>query len=216
MNQKTASKQGNPDPIYYQIANAEFGSGGNSACYSVNQVPRRGIASGCAFYDVTQGDIDVDCRYNGTIHEGCYRPSSTNGALATQAITGATVVNAGSGYASAPTCTLAAPNNLTAYLSPTGATIYPGGTQATCTATISATSKTVTGITIVNAGAGYQGNPVCTLSGGGGSGATCRGQITDTTAPGSYQPAFGATPGWDFATGIGTVNAYNLVYSPSW
>ena len=158
----------------------------------------------------------MNCRYNGTIHEGCYRPSSTNGALATQAITGATVVTAGSGYTSAPTCTFAAPNNLTAYLSPTGATVYAGGTQATCTATISAVSKTVTGITIVNAGAGYQGDPVCTLSGGVGSGATCRGQITDTAAPGSYQPAFGATPGWDFATGIGTVNAYNLVYSHYW
>lgn len=216
VNQKTGFAQGNPDPIYYQIANAEFGSGGNSVCYSVNQVPRRGISSDCAFYDVTQGDIDVNCEYNGTIHEGCYRPSSTNGALATQAVTGATVVTAGSGYTSAPTCTFAAPNNLNAYLSPTGGTIYAGGTQATCRATISAVSKTVTGITIVNGGAGYQGNPVCTLSGGGGSGATCRGQITDTTAPGSYQPAFGATPGWDFATGIGTVNAYNLVYSKYW
>jgi uncharacterized repeat protein (TIGR01451 family) len=27
----------------------------------------------------------------------------------------------------------------------------------------------------------------------------------------SYQPAFGTTPGWDFATGIGTVNAFNLL-----
>jgi subtilase family serine protease len=216
VNQKTGVAEGNPDPIYYQIANAEFGSSGNSVCYSVNQVSRRGVASDCVFYDVTQGDNNVNCMYNGTIHEGCYRPSGTNGALATQAITGGTVVTAGSGYTSTPTCTFAAPNNLTAYLSPTGGTIYAGGTQATCTAAISATSKTVTGITLVNAGAGYQGNPVCTLSGGGGSGATCRGQITDTTAPGSYQPAFGATPGWDFATGIGTVNAYNLVYSPYW
>jgi hypothetical protein len=27
----------------------------------------------------------------------------------------------------------------------------------------------------------------------------------------SYQPAYGTTTGWDFSTGIGTVNAYNLV-----
>jgi len=216
VNQRAGSAQGNPDPIYYQIANAEFGSSGNSACYSVNQVVRRGIASECAFYDVTQGDIDVNCRYNGTIHEGCYRPSGTNGALATQAISSGTVVAAGSGYTSAPTCKFGAPNNLTAYLSPLLGTIFAGGTQATCTATISTTAKTVTGITVVNVGVGYQGDPVCTLSGGGGSGATCRGQITDTTAPASYQPAFGATPGWDFATGIGTVNAYNLVYSQYW
>jgi hypothetical protein len=37
-----------------------------------------------------------------------------------------------------------------------------------------------------------------------------------TTAPLAYQPAFGATPGWDMATGIGSVNAYNLVMNTAW
>jgi len=32
----------------------------------------------------------------------------------------------------------------------------------------------------------------------------------------SYQPAYTASPGWDFTTGIGTVNATNLVLSPIW
>ncbi len=32
----------------------------------------------------------------------------------------------------------------------------------------------------------------------------------------SYQPAFKAGVGWDFATGIGTVNAANLVLNPIW
>ncbi|HLH17156.1 MAG TPA: protease pro-enzyme activation domain-containing protein [Bryobacteraceae bacterium] len=32
-----------------------------------------------------------------------------------------------------------------------------------------------------------------------------------STSTTSYQPAFAAAPGWDFATGIGTVNAYNLL-----
>jgi hypothetical protein len=36
-----------------------------------------------------------------------------------------------------------------------------------------------------------------------------------TAAP-AYQPAYGATPGWDFATGIGSVNAYNLVFNSAW
>ncbi len=31
-----------------------------------------------------------------------------------------------------------------------------------------------------------------------------------STSTNSYQPAYGTTTGWDFATGIGTVNAYNL------
>jgi subtilase family serine protease len=32
-----------------------------------------------------------------------------------------------------------------------------------------------------------------------------------STSNSAYQPAYAATTGWDFATGIGTVNAYNLV-----
>ena len=32
-----------------------------------------------------------------------------------------------------------------------------------------------------------------------------------STSNSSYQPAFRATPGYDFATGIGSINAYNLV-----
>ncbi len=32
-----------------------------------------------------------------------------------------------------------------------------------------------------------------------------------STSDSSYLPAYGAAVGWDFATGIGTVNAYNLV-----
>jgi len=37
-----------------------------------------------------------------------------------------------------------------------------------------------------------------------------------STSNSAYDPAFGTTPGWDFATGIGTVNAYNLVYDTAW
>jgi hypothetical protein len=36
------------------------------------------------------------------------------------------------------------------------------------------------------------------------------------TVASAYQPAYGATPGWDFATGIGSVNAYNLVFNTAW
>ena len=32
----------------------------------------------------------------------------------------------------------------------------------------------------------------------------------------SYEPAYKAGPGWDFATGLGSVNASNLVLSPIW
>lgn len=219
VNQKTASSHGNPDSIYYQIANAEFGSSGNSSCYSSNQIVRRGLSSACVFYDITQGDNNINCRFNGSgggaIRTGCYKPASTaNGVVSTQPISTVTVTNAGSGYTGIPTCTIAAPSGLSSYLSPTGATIYGGGTQATCTASVSANA--VSEITLNNAGEGYSGNAVCTVTGGGGSGATCVASVTDTTSASSYAPGYGAHPGWDFATGIGTVNAYNLVFSPYW
>jgi hypothetical protein len=37
-----------------------------------------------------------------------------------------------------------------------------------------------------------------------------------STSNKSYKPAYTSGTGWDFATGIGTVNAYNLVRSPWW
>jgi hypothetical protein len=48
------------------------------------------------------------------------------------------------------------------------------------------------------------------------TGATCSASPTIGTAASSWQPAYGATPGWDFATGIGSVNAYNLVFNSAW
>jgi subtilase family serine protease len=122
VNQKWSAREGNPDPVYYTIASGEYGAGGSAICNSSSQVARRGIASTCTFYDVTQGDMDVNCRgvpsFPTTIFYNCYLPSGSNGVL--------------------------------------------------------------------------------------------------STSNSAYDPAFGTTPGWDFATGIGTVNAYNLVYDTAW
>lgn len=349
INQKWSMRAGNPNPTYYQIAKSEFGASGNSDCYSINQPPRRGLASACAFYDITQGDINADCLQNGS-DQPCFIPSGTNGVLSTEPASTISVIQGGSGYTSAPTCTLSAPATGTAYLSPAAATIYAGGTQAgNCTASINSGSTTAAGtiaidgtvaadwanstvtvgsttytfvtgtpsavnqvelytsgssatnetntaknleavlnaaagecavagcvptgqtanasvtateaahtvtvtattagaagdfvltadnnqfsdivptittigagpgyvssIAFTSSGAGYAGGSGCTLTGGGGSGATCAAQVSITTAPGSYAPAFYATPGWDFATGIGTVNAYNLIFNTAW
>jgi len=105
VNQKTGSKWGNPNPVYYQLAANEYGSSGNPSC---NSTSGNSVGNSCIFYDVTQGDMDVNC--TGT--NNCYTPSGTNGVL--------------------------------------------------------------------------------------------------STSSSSYSDAYGATTGWDFATGIGTVNAYNL------
>jgi subtilase family serine protease len=104
-------RQGNPDPIYYKIAAAEYGSSGSSSC---NSTLGKTMGASCTFHDVTQGDMDVNC--TGT--HNCYRPSGANGVLS-----------------------------------------------------------------------------------------------TSSTA---YSKAYGTTTGWDFATGIGSVNAYNLVFNTTW
>ena len=220
VDEKWDIRAGNPNPTYYSIANAEYGAVGNSACYSINQPPPGGLASSCVFYDITQGDMEIDCAYNPNFSDadgvGCYRPSGLYGALSTQALTTGTVITGGSNYTSAPTCTIGAPSDLNTYLSPIGGTLWAGGTQATCTATFNAATNVVTGVTIGPAGAGYAGGTSCTLTGGGGTGATCSVSPIMGSVASAYQPAYGATPGWDFATGIGSVNAYNLVFSSAW
>ena len=104
-------RQGNPAPIYYKIAAAEYGKTGNTSC---NSSLGKTVGASCTFYDVTQGDMDVNC--TGT--HNCYAPSGANGVLS-----------------------------------------------------------------------------------------------TSSTA---YSKSYGTTTGWDFATGIGTVNAYNLVFNTLW
>jgi hypothetical protein len=107
-----------------------------------------------------------------------------------------TLESGGSGYTSAPTCSLSGGS----------------GSGATCTAT---ENVAVTGITLTAGGAGYTSDPTCTLSGGGGSPtATCTSVINGVT---SLAPqAYPAGIGWDFATGLGTVNVFNLANSSAW
>ena len=213
VDQKWNIRAGNPNSTYYSIAKAEFSTKGAS-CYSINE-PATGTS--CTFNDVTQGDIDVDCQHNGSVFKAdCYLPSGTYGALSTQAITKIILKAGGSGFTSTPKCAISVPTNRSAYKSPTGKVIYAGGRAATCTATINATTKVVTGVTLTGAGIGYTAVPTCTISGGGGKGATCTAVITPTTAPATSQPAFGATPGWDLATGLGSVNGANLVNNTAW
>jgi hypothetical protein len=320
VNQQTGETWGNPNPIYYQIAQNEYGTAGGtflgSGCNSST-----GSGSGCAFNDVTQGDIDVACEDNGTLEEAhCYKPTGTHGVDSTDNVTAATVITGGSGYTTAPTCTIAGPSNASPYKSPTGSTLWAGGTQAACTATVNpgtntakwtvvmsattgvgdtiiltngtttcgpytiagasttamasglvtsigsactlasatSSSKTVTitakvvgaagnfitefgpatefdafyvyitntvlgegpnyvsAITVTTPGSGYGPETPITLIGGGGTGAIAVANTSFSTAPSSYQPAYGAAPGYDLATGLGTPNANALVNSCAW
>jgi hypothetical protein len=76
VNQKAGGPQGNPNPFYYQLAASEYGSSGDSACNSSNG---NTVSSSCVFYDVTLGDMDVDCIRTAN----CYLPSGRIGVLST-------------------------------------------------------------------------------------------------------------------------------------
>ncbi|HEY6268984.1 MAG TPA: protease pro-enzyme activation domain-containing protein [Candidatus Acidoferrum sp.] len=76
INQRAGARQGNPNPTYYQLAATEYGSSGNGSCNSSNGA---GASSACVFYDVTLGDMDVNC--TGT--HNCYLPSGSVGVLST-------------------------------------------------------------------------------------------------------------------------------------
>jgi subtilase family serine protease len=108
INQKTGSRQGNPNPELYSLAAAEYGSSGNASC---NSSLGNSTSASCTFYDVTLGDMQVDCTGN----NNCFDSADGLGVLS-----------------------------------------------------------------------------------------------TSNTA---YQPAYGTTTGWDFATGIGSINVANLVNS---
>ncbi len=89
VNQKTGETWGNPLSLYYQMAQTEYGTaGGTFLGTSCNSSGSGGPASGCVFNDVTQGDIDLACEYNGTTTEHhCYKPSGTHGVDSTDNVT---------------------------------------------------------------------------------------------------------------------------------
>jgi subtilase family serine protease len=126
INQKTGKAQGNPNYVYYKLAAQEYGSTGSAVCNSANGSSASGS---CIFYNVTQGDIAVDC--SGT--DDCF---------------GATVLSS------------------------------TGGHRAS-------------------------------FAGGFGSNGNRNGALSTTTD--SYSPAYGTSAGWNFATGIGSVNVLNLL-----
>ncbi|KWB90319.1 hypothetical protein WL44_15220 [Burkholderia ubonensis] len=76
VNEKKNASQGNPNPVLYRLAKTEYGAGGSSICNSSNG---RNVGGSCIFYNVTQGDMDVNC--TGSIN--CYRAGGVSGVLST-------------------------------------------------------------------------------------------------------------------------------------
>jgi len=84
-------------------------------------------------------------------------------ALTTGSVSSISLTSAGSGYTTAPTVTVSAPN-------------VDGGVQATATATLSGAG--VTAITLSAAGTGYTSAPTVAITGGSGSGATATARLS--------------------------------------
>ena len=117
VNQSVGGPQGNPNYVYYQLA-AQQSASGWSVCNSSNG---NATGAGCTFYNVTLGDIDVNCGGN----QNCFGAASTS------------------------------------------------------------------------------------VGRGGRVSQSDDGELT--TSSESYAPAYGSAIGWNFATGLGTINAFNLV-----
>ena len=95
INHKTGATQGNPNYVYYQLAATEYGSGGSSSCNSSNG---SSVGASCIFYDVTQGDITVNC-----FGFDCYGATGTTssfyyGVLSTSSSTNAPAYRAATGW----------------------------------------------------------------------------------------------------------------------
>jgi subtilase family serine protease len=89
VNQKQGAKQGLPNTVYYKLAATEYG--GSSNCNSTNG---KSTSSTCIFYDVTQGDMDVNC----TGSTNCYLPSGRNGVLSTSSSSYSKAYGTGTGW----------------------------------------------------------------------------------------------------------------------
>jgi len=157
INEKAGSSQGNPNPVYYSLAATEYGGAGNASC---NSTLGNAVASSCVFYDVTQGDIDVNCA--GTIN--CYLDSARRGVLSTSDTAYQIAYGTGVGWDfSTGIGTVNVANLVNAW--PTGAPM-PNFTLAASPATVSVTqsSSNTTTITITPQN-GFSGNVTLSAAG---------------------------------------------------
>jgi pseudomonalisin len=73
IDQKAGGRQGNPNPVFYALAKAEYGSAGSPNTGSIagcNSSEGNEVGPNCIFHDVTQGSNDVPCY--GTVN--CFVP----------------------------------------------------------------------------------------------------------------------------------------------
>ena len=91
VNQKMGARQGNPAPVLYTLAAAQFGGSGNAAC---NASLGSAIGPTCVFNDVTAGDTSQPC----IGANDCYLPSGSIGVLSTSDKSFAVAYGANAGW----------------------------------------------------------------------------------------------------------------------
>lgn len=142
INQKTGARQGNPNPMLYSLAATQFSGNGSASC---NSSLGNGVAGSCVFYDVTLGDMSVEC----TTTNNCFDSADGYGVLSTSnsvlqpaygttagwdfatgigTINVANLVNAWPGSAPQPDFSISA--------SPTSVTLVQGGAAGNTTITV--------------------------------------------------------------------------------
>ena len=132
INQKTGSRQGNPNPTYYSLAAAEYGGGGLTSC---NSTLGSGVGSACIFYNVTEGDMDMPC----TGSHNCFTPSGKYGVLSTSDSEFLSAYPAAGGWNFATGIGTVNAFNLVMAFSASGATPTPTPTATGATPTPTAT-----------------------------------------------------------------------------
>ncbi|MGB0115204.1 MAG: Ig-like domain repeat protein, partial [Terriglobales bacterium] len=153
VNQKAGGPQGPVNPIYYQLAATEYGASGDTSC---NSTLGNAVASSCIFYDVTLGDMDINCLPLAGTSYDCYLDGAINGVLSTSDgsylpaygtqtgwdfATGIGTVNAANLVNGWP-APKSATSTTVASSAPSGAV---QGTMVTFTATVTSGSNTPTG-----------------------------------------------------------------------
>jgi len=172
INQYTGSTQGNPNPVLYKLAAAEYGASGSSSCNSSNG---NTVAGSCIFYDVTAGDMVTPCTTNPNTSNlySCYLPSGTYGVMSTNNNAYAPAFATGTGWDFATGIgTVNVYNLITNWAS-------PGGGNAGLTVSVTGGGMVTSGPTGINCPS------ICSYDFTGGS------QVTLTPSP---------TNGWAFSS----------------
>jgi subtilase family serine protease len=86
INEKSGSRWGNPNTVYYSMARDEYSQPNATAYCNSNTVPK--TSNKCNFYDITQGDITGACQNNRAGYlVNCYKPAGiVYGVLSTSPI----------------------------------------------------------------------------------------------------------------------------------